>query len=187
MEKHHICPYRAGPILYSSLRKLFHNPHRITEPYLSDGATAIDIGCGMGFFTIPMSRIVGKDGEVIAVDLQPEMLGGLNRNALKSGCENITAHLCDSDALHIEQWNGTIDFALVFWMLHEVPDAERMINEIHVALAPKGKLLFVEPVVHVGRKKFLDSLSMMERHGFTIIEKPNIPTSRAAVLQKKVL
>lgn len=184
MEKNHICPWRAGPILAVSLRKWFNNPRRIIEPYLSDGMTAMDIGCGMGFFTIPMSRMVGREGSVIAVDLQPKMIEGLNKTAFKAGCENITAHLCDSGSLNIEQWNGVLDFALVFWMLHEVPDAERMINEIYTALAPKGKLLFAEPIAHVGRDKFLKSIHMMNQGGFTLIDEPRIHISRAAVLQK---
>ena len=185
MENHHVCPWRAGPILNVALRKLFNNPVRITGPYLSDGMTAMDIGCGMGFFTLPMSTIVGEQGSVIAVDVQPEMLDGLKKNAQKAGRVNITAHLCDFDSLGIEQWTGAVDFVLVFWMLHEVPDAERLIKEVHTALMPNGKLLFVEPVAHVGSEKFQQSQDMIGRVGFTVLDNPKIPISRAAVFQKK--
>ena len=184
MKQHHICSWRGGPVLAASIRKLVHNPNRIVEPYLSEGMTAMDIGCGMGFFTIPMSGITGKQGNVIAVDLQPEMLAGLQENAEKAGCENITFHQCGYDSLNISLWNENVDFALIFMMLHEVPDADRLIREVYNALAPGGKLLFSEPIVHVEYKKFQHSVSMIQQQGFNMIATPRINICRSVVFQK---
>jgi len=184
MERQDICSWKAGPLLTIGFRKLFNDPRRITEPYLSDGMTAMDVGCGMGFFTIPKSEIVGSGGKIIAVDLQPEMLDGMRKNAQKAGSGNITAHLCAKDSLSVEQWNGTVDFAIVFWMLHEVPDAQRLIHEIHAVLAPNGRLLFSEPIMHVSKGNYLRSLDMITQMGFTTIAAPKIPISRTTVFQK---
>ena len=190
MEKDNfICSWRIGPILTSSVRKLFHNPQRILPPYLTDGMTAMDIGCGMGFFTIPMSGIVGKNGAVIGVDLQSEMLEGLGKNAEKAGVKNIILHQCAQDSLLVEQWsgangaNGTVDFALVFWMLHEVPDPERLIRELRAVMSPKGKLLFVEPTVHVNKTAFQNSVKMITESGFTVVDTPKIRISRSILFQ----
>lgn len=185
MEKQHgVCPWQAGSMLAGSLRRLFHNPRRIVEPYLSAGITAMDIGCGMGFFTLPMSEIAGGHGKVVAVDLQPQMLDGLTANAARAGINNIATHQCGKTALNLEAWYGAVDFALIFWMLHEVPDAERLIREVRSALSDNGKLLFVEPYVHVGAEKFQESLTMITNTGFTVISKPRIAISRTALLQK---
>ena len=184
MKQHHICPWQGGPILTAGLRKLLHNPYRIMSPFLSEGMTAMDIGCGMGFFTIPMSNITGSRGKVIAVDLQPEMLAGLQMNAQKAGCENITFHQCAYNSLNIGQWEKAIDFALVFMMLHEVSDAERLVRELCEALAPGGKLLFAEPVVHVGKRSFQKSVSMIQQSGLEIIGSLKIPICRSVVFQK---
>ena len=62
----------------------------IFRPYLAAGMTAIDIGCGMGFFTISMANMAGEQGMVIAVDLQPQMLKGMLERAGMAGMENIT-------------------------------------------------------------------------------------------------
>ncbi len=184
MGNNHICPWQGGGLLTISLRKLFNNPNKIMMPYLSEGMSAADIGCGMGFFTIPMSKMAGERGNVIAIDIQSEMLDGLKQKAMKNGCSNITPHLCDASSLHAEQWKLSVDFALLFWMLHEVPDAERLIREIHEMLVLGGRLLFVEPMVHVGNASFQRSLSLFKKCGFTLIEEPKISISRAAAFQK---
>ncbi len=142
-------------MLAGKVRRLIHNPGRMIKPYLSEGMTAMDIGCGMGFFTVPMAKMVGAHGRVIAVDIQPEMLAGMVRHAGKKGVEDwIEPHLCGADSLRIENRNGTVDFILVFMMLHEVPDQERMIRELYSTLKPGGRLLFAEPIVHVGKKTY---------------------------------
>ena len=98
--------------------------------------------------------MVGEQGKVIAVDVQPEMIDGLKKNVMKSGSQNIIPHVCDFHSLNVDQWKGVDDFVLIFWMLHEVHDAECMIKEIYSVLASDGKLLFAEPIAHVGSKKF---------------------------------
>ena len=183
MSDPYICSWRGGPILTARTRKLIQNPKRIVAPYLSAGMTAMDIGSGMGFFTIPMSEITGEEGKVIAVDLQKEMLAGLKDRALKAGRENIIYQQCEYSTLNIRQWEGKVDFALIFMMLHEVPDADRMIREIKEAMAPGGKLLFAEPFVHVDGKMFLNSREEIERSGFRLIGSPRIALCRSAVFQ----
>jgi ubiquinone/menaquinone biosynthesis C-methylase UbiE len=186
MSDPYICSWRGGPILTARARKLIQNPKRIVAPYLSAGMTAMDIGSGMGFFTVPISDIVGKKGKVIAVDLQKEMLAGLKDRASKAGCENILYQQCDYNSLNIQQWKGSVDFVLIFMMLHEVPDADRLIREVNEALAPGGKLLFSEPVVHVDSKKFQSSRKEIERSGFTLISSPRIALCRSAIFQKNI-
>jgi ubiquinone/menaquinone biosynthesis C-methylase UbiE len=199
MKKHHICPWQGGPLLAASLRKLIHNPRRIAGPYLSDGMIAMDIGSGMGFFTIPMSEITGKQGKVIAVDLQPQMLAGLQKKAQKAGINNITFHQCGNNSLNVKQWDESVDFVLIMMMLHEVPDAEPaaevrmnrgspqvcLIREVYSVLAPGGKLLFSEPVVHVSQSKFEQSRSMIQQAGFSIADEPKIALCRTTVFQTR--
>jgi ubiquinone/menaquinone biosynthesis C-methylase UbiE len=183
-DKCHICPWQGGSLLATPLRKPIHNQQRILSPYISKAMTALDIGCGMGYFSIPMSKMVGSDGRVIAADLQPEMLGGLKRKAAKKNCGNIIFHQCRTNSLCLEEWQDKIDFALIFWMLHEVPDSRRLINEIFAAFKNGGKLLFVEPKGHVNAAAFKKSVDMMTAAGFKQIDSPKIAFSRAVFLEK---
>ena len=84
-----VCPWQGSPILTMRLRMLAHNPNRMLSPYFKNGMTALEIGCGMGYFTIPMAEMVGSGGKVIAADLQPQMLDGLKRRTEKKECRNI--------------------------------------------------------------------------------------------------
>lgn len=153
MTETHVCPWQRGNLLAISARRLVHNPKRILGPHLAEGMTVMDVGCGMGYFTIPMARMVGESGRVIAADLQPEMLKGMLRNAEKSEVKNrIEPRLCGKASMNIGNLSGKINFAILFMMLHEVPDRERLVREVSDALEPGGQLLFAEPVGHVGRQ-----------------------------------
>ena len=106
-----------------------------------------NVGCGVGWFSIPMARMVGDHGTVIAVDLQPQMLDMLRHRAEKAGmADRIRLHHCQQNRLGVD---AEADFALVFAMLHEVPDQSRLLAEIHHCLKDGGKLLLAEPPIHV--------------------------------------
>jgi len=186
MEERRICPWQRGDLLAASIRGALHSPKKILRPYVTEGMTAIDVGCGMGYFSLPMAAYVGESGTVIATDLQPEMLDGLNRRTAQSGITNVAAHHCKKDTLDLGAWAEKIDFALVFWMLHEVPDSRRLIGELHAALSGSGKLLFVEPKGHVNALQFDKCLDMMMTIGFKVIGSPKVAFSRASLLTKTI-
>ena len=81
----HICPWWGGYFIDNPLRRLLHNPEKIVGPYVQPGMTVMDVGCGMGFFSIAMAKMVGDSGRVIAVDLQQKMLDVLRQRATKAG------------------------------------------------------------------------------------------------------
>jgi ubiquinone/menaquinone biosynthesis C-methylase UbiE len=116
----HICPWWLAYTFDNPFRRFFHNPEKMLGSYVAKGMTVLDIGCGMGFFSIGLAKLVGDKGCVIAADVQPKMLSVLEKRAEKVGVLNrIRIHRCEPDKLGVET---TVDFILVFWMVHEVPD-----------------------------------------------------------------
>ena len=108
----HVCPWWCCFTFDNFLRKLFHNSEEILRPYIVEGNTVLDIGPGMGYFSIPLARLVGKKGKVIATDIQPEMLKAVQKRAKKAGVEKqIITHLCKADSLGL---NIQFDFILAF-------------------------------------------------------------------------
>ena len=85
----HVCPWWVGHLLMCPLRRWVDNPEKLLSPYVKAGMTVLDIGAGMGYFSIPAARMVGAGGrKVIAVDSQEKMLSNLSnghqRQALRT-------------------------------------------------------------------------------------------------------
>lgn len=183
MKRTDICPWWAGGALRIPVRKLIHNQEKLLSPYIQKGMTAVDVGCGMGYLTIDMARLAGESGKVIAVDLQEKMLAGIRRiRYFPEVEERVILHQCKPQSLAAQQWNGQVDFAALFMMLHEVPDQQRLLYELKELLKPGGCCLFAEPVFHVSKKSFMSSLSNFKEIGFTVVSYPHIAICRAALL-----
>ena len=81
----HICPWWGGYFIDNPDPPTFPQPREIVAPYVKPGMTVMDVGCGMGFCSIAMARVVGDSGQVIAVDLQQRMLDVLRQRATRLG------------------------------------------------------------------------------------------------------
>ena len=73
-EKLRVCPVERAGSLDSKLRKWFQNPSKILAPFIKEGMKVLDVGCGPGFFSIEIAKMVGKNGKVFSADLQEGML-----------------------------------------------------------------------------------------------------------------
>jgi ubiquinone/menaquinone biosynthesis C-methylase UbiE len=179
----HVCPWwSAWFTINNPVRRLLHDPQKIVGPYVKPGMTVLDVGCGVGWFSIPMAEMVGRQGRVIAVDLQQQMLDMLGRRAEKAGvADRIQLHKCGPDRLGID---ARADFALAFAMLHEVPDQRRLLAEIHACLKPGGKPLMAEPPIHVSRKTFANEIAIAQQAGFRVTQQPRLRWCTAAVFER---
>jgi len=178
----HVCPWWAGYFIDNPLRRLLHDPQQIVGPHVKPGMTVMDIGCGMGWFSIPMARMVGEKGRVIAVDLQQPMLDVLRRRAERAGvADRVQTHKCRHDRLGIEVQS---DFALCFMMVHEVRDPRRLLGEIHACFKPGGKLMAAEPKIHVPGPAFRQTVATAEQVGFRVVDHPRVRWCRAVLLEK---
>ena len=65
-------------------RKLIHDPKKMFKKYVHEGMTVMDIGCGLGCFSIDLAKMVGKEGKVYSVDLQKGMLDRLMKRAKRA-------------------------------------------------------------------------------------------------------
>ena len=179
----HVCPWWSVPFTIDPpFRRFLHAPEKIVGPHVKSGMTVIDIGCGVGYFSIPMAKMVGDEGKVIAVDLQQQMLNMLKRRAEKAEvADRIELIKCKEDRLGIQV---EADFVLTFAVLHEVPNQHRLLNEVFDCLKPGGRLLVAEPPLHVSVKKFAAEVNAAEEVGFKVVERPWLRWSHAVVLAK---
>ena len=148
----HLCPWWLAYFFDNRIRKLFHNPDKMLKSYISKKVVLLDIGCGMGYFSIGMAKLTGNKGKVIAVDIQQKMLEVMKKRALKEGVsDRIAPHLGSENELELK---AKVDFALSFWMVHEVPNKKEFPNQVCKRLKGKGKYLIVEPKFHTSEKYF---------------------------------
>ena len=181
----HVCPWWLGYFMLLPLRRLYHNPKSLLAPHVTPGMTVLEPGCGMGYFTLDLARLVGPSGRVVAVDLQEKMLAGLRRRAARTGLlERIDARRAEEGSMGLDDLAGRVDFALLFAMVHEVPDARRFFAEVAAALKPGGVVLFAEPRGHVSASDMDRSLDLAREAGLHVRESVKVSHCHAARLEK---
>jgi len=180
----HVCPSWLCFTFDNPVRKIFHDPGKIVAPYIKPGDTVVDIGPGKGYFTLPICQLAGGDsggeGRVIAVDIQEQMLNSLQRRAVAAGlAANLTTHLSMPNDFGLAV---QADFVLAFWMVHEVPEARQFFTNVKEIMKPEATFLIAEPLFHVTKRRFDNTLKTAQESGFKIAARPEITFSHAALL-----
>ncbi|MBW1851713.1 MAG: methyltransferase domain-containing protein [Deltaproteobacteria bacterium] len=126
-----ICPNWVGYIfLLNPLRKLLENPDKILGRFVREGMIVLEPGCAMGYFTLPLARMVGPQGRVVAVEIQANMLSVLGRRARKAGLlDRMDLRHIGEGGLGVEDLSGKVDFAAALHMVHEVTDQTKIRGE----------------------------------------------------------
>lgn len=173
MKKSHVFNPKNITVLEMEDRKLWQNPEEIlgaTE--IRPDFVAADLGCGSGFFTIPLSKKVKK---VYGIDVQKEMLDFLSQKIQRLKIKNIEPLLSRKNEIPLE--NESADLLISINTLHEFDGKEKMIDEMRRVLKQDGKLLIVDfkkedtgfgpPVaIRVSKKQ---AMILFEKKGFTLV------------------
>jgi ubiquinone/menaquinone biosynthesis C-methylase UbiE len=183
-ENRDVCPAERAGWLSTPLRRLLTDPRRILRGLVDQGDRVADLGCGPGFFTLPLAEAVGDRGEVVAVDLQAAMLQKVRERASRRGLlDRIRLVECGAESLGLNEARP-LDLALAFWMVHEVPDAAVFFREVSAALRHGGRLLLVEPRGHVGDAEWKETLAAARAASLDVVEPRRVALSRAVLLEK---
>jgi ubiquinone/menaquinone biosynthesis C-methylase UbiE len=181
-EKNLVCPVERAGFLDNKFRKWLQDPCKILGPYIKEGMTVLDLGCGPGFFAVEIARMVGASGRVIASDLQEGMLEKLRIKVQGTELERrITRHKCEKNKIGVSEH---VDFILAFYMVHEVPNKQDFFNEIKSILKPNGQVFIAEPPYHVSKADFEETIKKAQAVGFILVERPKVFFSKATVLRK---
>ncbi len=177
-----VCSHSHSFFLDNYIRRLFQNPYKIVGEYIHKGDVVIDLGCGPGFFSIEMAKMVGRKGKIFSIDLQKEMLEKLKDKAVKRRLmQQIILHNCSQDTIGLK---GDIkaDFILAFYMVHETLDHEKFLREAKAFLKTGGKFLIVEPFFHVSKRRFKEITQCVKNIGFTFLGSPSKKGGRSLLL-----
>jgi ubiquinone/menaquinone biosynthesis C-methylase UbiE len=181
----HVCPPWVGYFLLNPLRKLVESPRKLFNPFVREGMVVLEPGCAMGFFTLPLARMVGPAGKVVALDTQPKMLSVLERRARRAGIlDLLDIREVGAEGLGIGDLSGKVDFCAVIHVAHEVSDQPAFFADLARAQKPGGRLLIVEPRGHVSTRDFARTLACAEEAGFRPEALPAMYGDRRALLVK---
>lgn len=179
-----VCPYQMAWTLDNWVRRFLQNPYKIIGKYIKEGQVVMDLGCGPGFFSLAMAKLVGEKGRVISVDIQDEMLQIVkSKSELEGLSSRIVLHKAQPEKLGISEM---VDFALAFYMVHEVPDKKSFLSEVASHLKPDGRFLIVEPKFHVSKSNFNSTLEIARSVGLEQVSEPRFSFDRAVLLKPAI-
>jgi SAM-dependent methyltransferase len=156
----HTCPVWIGYLLASPVRRLFESPGKMVLPLVRPGDRVLELGPGLGFFTVPLARAVRPQGKVICVDVQRGMLDRLGRRLQKRGLlDHVELRRCSHDDFGLGDEHGRCDLALALHVVHETAQ-------------PGGQLLLVAPAGHVSRAAWQAEVAALAQAGLVRVPHP---------------
>jgi ubiquinone/menaquinone biosynthesis C-methylase UbiE len=173
MAESHVFNPKHIAVLESEDRKTWQNPEKIRQMLeLKPSYVVADLGCGSGYFTVPISRQVKK---VYAIDVQKEMLEFLEQKIQKQKILNVTTLLSKENEIPLK--NESVDLLLSVNTLHEFRDKEKTISEIQRVLRPEGRAVMVDfkkdssrgPPVSIRVSKE-QAVRLFEKQGLTVLK-----------------
>lgn len=172
-------------------RELLPPDETLIKLGLHEGDVMADIGCGIGYFTIPASKIVGDSGNIFAMDISPEMLQDVGIKIKSTTISNIEIILTEENDLKLE--DNKITFAFISAVLHEADEKENFLKEIKRIISPKGKIAIVEwqkinsdfgpPIDH--RLDKMDLIKVLDTVGFSNISTIDIGENFYGLIAEK--
>ena len=140
MSESHIFDPKHICALESEDRKTWQNREEIIGLLeLKPSYVVADLGCGSGYFSIPLSRKVKK---VYGIDVQKEMLEFLEHKIQEQKIVNIESLLSKENRIPLK--NESVNLLLSVNTLHEFRDKENMIAEIRRVLRPRGQAVIID-------------------------------------------
>jgi ubiquinone/menaquinone biosynthesis C-methylase UbiE len=180
----HRSPPWLTEVFDRTIRPLLYDADRIVRPFISPGDRVADIGCGAGYFSPTLSRLAGPKGELVLLDAQEVMLEWATARVREDPLARarLTAIRAEAPDLPLP---AELDFALMSWMLHEVERPEAVWARLQQSLRPGGKVLVIEPLLHVSARRFEEQIAPALELDFVRAAVAGIFFSRAVVMTRR--
>jgi ubiquinone/menaquinone biosynthesis C-methylase UbiE len=151
-------------LVHDKLYRLFVNPYRLLAAAgIRPKQKVLEIGFGPGFFTIPAAKIVGKEGSVCALDINPVAVETVRRKVKGKSLGNVKILLADAGESGLQ--DNSFDVAFLFGVLHDFPDVDAVMREMHRVLKTRGILS-----VQGSSRSESNLIDIITRHGLFVFK-----------------
>ena len=133
------------------------------------GNVGLELGPGVGTFTIPAARRVGPTGKIIAVDIQSEMIAKLERNVRRANLTNVDTKVASAYELPLE--DSCVDCVFFITVIGEIADPLRALREAYRVLKPDGMLSITEDFIDPDYNWPGETTRLIEGAGFEITDR----------------
>ncbi len=124
-------------------RDSFQKPDEVMRALaLRPGERVADIGAGSGYFTLRVARAVGPSGQVLAIDINPDILEFLDRRVKEAGLANVKTIHVEKDDPKLPA--GGVDTILMVDTLHYVAGRDAYAKKLRAGLAPGGRVVVID-------------------------------------------
>lgn len=184
-----VMSYQHADWLVRPERQAEEQPDRLIRALkIPRGATVVDLGAGVGYFTWRLAKRVGPTGTVIATDIQPEMIELLRSNLRERGIRNVQTVLARQDDAGLPE--SAADLVLLVDVYHELSQPLRTMRAVRRSLKPRGRLVLVEyrkedpsiPIHPLHKMTVEQVRAEVEPAGFAFVELLNFLPSQHVVV-----
>lgn len=124
-------------------RDAWQEPERVVAAmHIAPGMTVADVGAATGYFEPHLSRAVGAGGKVLALDVEPDMVGHLRDRALREHLDNVEARQVATDDAGLAE--ASVDRVLIVDTWHHIANRTVYAARLAAALKPGGEVVVVD-------------------------------------------
>lgn len=182
----HTCPVWVGYLLASPVRRLFESPGKMLLPLVRPGDRVLELGPGLGFFTVPLAKAVGPAGKVVCLDVQQGMLDRLARRLEKRGLiDRVELRRCTHDDFGMHDAQNSFDLAVALHVVHETIAPAATLRMLAGCLKSGGQLFVVEPPGHVKHHAWQSEMAAAEQAGLIRVAHPTAEGRKNLALWRK--
>ncbi|MGQ9582405.1 MAG: class I SAM-dependent methyltransferase [Thermoplasmatota archaeon] len=118
-------------------------PERVLQTLaVREGERVLDYGAGGGYFSLRFAELVGPEGRVFAVDINPSFLKYIEKHAAKRGLRNVQTLLVGEAAASVPE--GSLDLVFMRNVTHHIEDRPALFAELRRLLRPGGRVALIE-------------------------------------------
>jgi len=158
---------------------------------IRDSQVVLDFGCGEGWYTVPVLRIVGEEGFVYALDMEESELDKLSGSLKSLGMKN--CRLIQSDDMSVDLPDEHVDVVLLYDVFHyyyfsDEEDRRKLLRELRRVLKPEGMLsLYPKHLESHSTPSMHEAQDELEEEGFHLIKKNRVTMIHEEILEETIV